>query len=277
MPSNLTLGTTYAFELLNLPAEKAQAIDKNVERASAKVEVGNELLETEVQSNKATGTIDLLQEKAILTSYFRTSAYATFNNKVSSINFSPGWSWPIHTGIHELGMNISGPEMFDNFEINRSVTFDRLIDLEATTEGRWITNYVMPLVYPVPYPAYGLTIDNRDPKDVNILGAPPVRAIAINQEPSNAKIDLTNPSLTIPLNGYGTIIYNLPLISYRDYMELRNKAASLVSYQQNPWMMKIVTEPFIGILQGDYNFKMRYRLPGTNRITFEKPLSIVIK
>lgn len=277
MPSNLTLGTTYAFELLNLPAEKAQAIDKNVERASAKVEVGNELLETEVQSNKATGTIDLLQEKAILTSYFRTSAYTTFNNKVSSINFSPGWSWPIHTGIHELGMNISGPEMFDNFEINRSVTFDRLIDLEATTEGRWITNYVMPLVYPVPYPAYGLTIDNRDPKDVNILGAPPVRAIAINQEPSNAKIDLTNPSLTIPLNGYGTIIYNLPLISYQDCMELRNKAASLVSYQQNPWMMKIVTEPFIGILQGDYNFKMRYRLPGTNRITFEKPLSIVIK
>jgi hypothetical protein len=277
MPSELSLSTTHTFELVNVPASKAQAIDRNVERTTAKVNIGNESTDTEVQSNRATGTIDILQEKAILTSYFRTSAYATFISKISSISFSSGWSWPIYTGIHELGMNINGPELFDNFEINRSATFDRLIDIEATTEGRWITNYVMPLVYPTPYPSYGLTIDNRNPKDVSILGTPPARAISIMQDPSNAIIDITNPTLTVPINGYGTIMYNLPLISYQDYTELRNKAASLVSYQQNAWMVKIVTEPFIGIVNGDYNMTMRYRLPGTTKVTSEKPLTIKIR
>lgn len=277
MPSSLVLNTVYAFEVMNLPAAKAAAIDQNVERGTEKVAGGDESLDTEIQSNKATGTIEILQEKAIFSSYFRTSAYPTFVSKIASITISSGWSWPIYTGIHEVGANLSGEELFDNFEINRSTTFDRLISLEASTEGKWISNYVIPLIYPTAYPSYGLTIENRTPSDVSIYGAPPLKAISINQENTGVQVDLTNPSAAVPINGNGSILYNLPLISYRDYMELRTKAASLPTGQQNAWMKKIITEPFIGILSGDYNLRMRYQLPGTNRVTSEKPLTILIK
>lgn len=276
IPTNLALSTVYSMEVVNLPAETAKDIDTNVERSSAKVEMGADV-DTEIRSNTATGTINILQEKAIFTSYFKTSSYATFGSKISSINFSPGWSWPILTGIHELGMNISGPELFDAFEINRSATFDRLIDLEATVDNQWLTDYVMPLVYPAPYPSHGLTIDNREAKDVNILGVPPVRAVDVNQSVAAAKIDVANPSVVIPLSGYGTIIYNLPMISYRDYLELRSKAAAMLTYKQDPWMVKLVEEPFTGIITGDYHFKIRYKMPGTNKVTSEKVMTISIK
>jgi hypothetical protein len=276
MPAELALNTVYAIEILNLPAGQEQSIDANVTRSTAKVGAGDTGTDTEIKSNTAAGTINILQVKSIFTSYFKTSAYATFNGKLSSINFSQGWISPILTGVHELGVNITGAELFDHFEINRSTNFDRLIELEATTDNKWMTNYVKPLVYPEGYPSYGLTIENREPKDVNVLGAPPVRAVDIRQSPSDVKLDLTNP-VGVSLSGYGSIIYNLPLTSYRDYIELRTKAAAVVAYSRNAWMVKLVEDPFTGVINGDYNFKIRYKLPGTGKVTFERVMTIPIR
>jgi hypothetical protein len=103
-----------------------------------------------------------------------------------------------------------------------------------------------------------------------------VRAVDIRQEPSDVKLDLNNP-VGVSLSGYGSIIYNLPLTSYRDYIELRTKAAAVVAYSKNPWMIKLVEEPFTGVIDGDYNFKVRYKLPGTNKVTSERVMTIPIR
>jgi hypothetical protein len=172
-------------------------------------------------------------------------------------------------------VNISGPELFDNFEINNSTGFSRLVNLEASTANTWLSSYVLPLIYPGTYPYEGLTIQTRIPGDVNVLGAPPVRAISISQQPANVKLDMNDPYTVTPLNGTGAAVYNLPLISYRDFIELRGKAAASGN-TKNPWFVKLIESAYTGILSGNYDFKMKYTLPGTNRVTSEKLVTIVI-
>ena len=71
IPNNLQNSSIYAMELVNLPASVAAAVDINVDSVitSVAMDASVDSLNMELRTSKAEGSIDLLQEKPILTTY----------------------------------------------------------------------------------------------------------------------------------------------------------------------------------------------------------------
>lgn len=278
IPANLTNERIYAFEMVNLPASGPEPVDINVTEQTAGVDLGeaggDQTLE--VETKQAEGQLDILQEKLIFESFIKTSKYSRFIDKVAAMQISDGWSWPVLTGIHELGVNVTGNELFDEFEVNRQENFGPLVQFEAVLSNNyWYENTVKSLIYPS-YPAYGLTIDWRDPE---IYGVPPVRAVYITQsnEPRKLSEDEIRANTFSATNGYGSFVYNLPYVSYWDYENLRQKAAERqVNGTANSWMQRLLTTHYPGIISGNYKMLLQYKLPGINRVTSSKMINIYV-
>lgn len=275
MPAGLTNNELYAIEIVNLPVEKARAIDSNVKTGAEKLDTGNANVDAEIRTVKAEGTVDVLQEKSIFTSYFRTSIYNTFVTKLASLTLSNGWTWPVHVGVHEMGVNTRSQEPFDYFEINGGTDFNPLVGFETSTDNAWFKTYCGPLVYPSSYPVEGLILDWRRP--VELWGVPPVRAGFIVQDAAAIKLDMNNPAIVPQAIADGVFTSNFIPTSYRDFVDLRNKAAVRLLTEDNAWMTKMVTSYFTGVISGDYPLKVQYKLPGTNTITSERLINIHIQ
>ena len=277
LPSGLANDKIYAFEIINLPANTAQAVDVNVDRAGAKLDTGVEDMSVEVRDTKAEGTVNILQEKAIFNTYIQTSKYATFSEKVNAIQVANTWKWPIYPAIHELKAALQANETFDGFEVNARENVPPLIEFEASLDNAWFKREVKPLAYPVDYPPYGLTVDWRD---VQPFGMPPSKALYIRQSEGNLVLtpEQAEANVNMATPAYATLVYDLPLIMYRDYADLRQKAAAKAIYGgTNSWMDKIIVTPFPGIHSGTtYKVKMRYVLPGINKITTEREINFQI-
>ncbi len=274
IPTGLGNNQFYAVEIVNLPIEKSKAIDANVERGSEKIDTGNENIDAEIRTVKAEGTVDVLQEKAIYSAYFRTSAYNTFAAKLASITLSSGWTWPVHVGVHEMGVNTRSPEPFDYFEVYGGADFNPLVGFETSIDNNWFRTYCGPLVYPAPYPTSGLTISWRRPAD---FGVPPIRAGFIVQDNVVGKIDSNNPAMVPQQQADGVFTSNFIPTSYWDFVELRNKAAQRLLTVRDPWMEKMVTSYFTGVISGDYPLKVQYKLPGTNTVTSNRLVNVRVQ
>lgn len=278
IPSNITNDRIYAFELVNLPASGPGPVDINVGSQTAGVATGEGAGDQnlEVETKTAEGSLDILQEKVIFDSFMKTSKFNKFSDKVAAMSISGGWSWPIMTGIHELGVNVSSTEMFDEFEVNRQENFGPLVEFEAVlTDNAWYQKSVKQLIYPS-YPAYGLTIDWRTPE---IYGVPPAKAVFIAQDsdPLQLTEDQVRTNTFTNTSGYGSFVYNLPYTIYRDFLNLRQKAAAeRAKGTANAWMQRLLEAQYPGIYSGDYKMILRYRMPGTNKVTSSKIINIYV-
>jgi hypothetical protein len=276
LPTDLQNNRMYSFELVNVPTQKSGSIDRNVSDVKNQVEVGGESANTEIKTKKAEGSIAELQEKSIFSSYFKSSGYPTLASKVSSLNFSPGWTWAIQTGVNELGTTSYGPEFFDGSEfVSSAYDQDKLVQLEADVAGNsWYENLVYPLVYEG-YPLNSKVVIRNRTKD--FLGLPPLKSVYLRQSPSQRQ--LTNESILAGSDiseqpvAMG-VIYNLPLEMYRDYLDLQATAANLSVNESNARTDKFLLEPFPILRQGSYKINFKHVLPGTRKVTSINPYTI---
>jgi hypothetical protein len=275
-PADIQTNRLYSFELVNVPAQKAGAVDRNVSEVKNKVEVGGETTNTEIKTKKAEGSIAELQEKAIFSSYFKSSSYPSLSSKISGLNFSQGWTWAIQTGVNELGTTSYGPEFFDAFDfVGSTYDQDKLVQFEADVTGNnWYENFVYPLVYEG-YPLNSKVVIRNRTKDV--LGLPPLKSIYMRQSPSQRL--LTNESIlagsdvSVQPVAMG-VIYNLPLEMYRDYLDLQATVANLSVSESTTRTNKLLLEPFPVLRQGSYKINLKHTLPGTKKVTSVNPYTI---
>jgi hypothetical protein len=275
-PSNLETNRIYVFELVNIPAQAAGAVDRNVHEEKNEVSVNGESAGTEIKTKKAEGSIVELEEKSIFNTYFKSSAYPTLAGKINSLNFSPGWTWAILPRVSELGTTSMGPEFFDGSEFITS-TYDqnKLIQIEADLSGNeWYGNSIYPLVYEG-YPLNSkIVIRNRQ---VDHLGVPPVRSVYMRQTPSQRS--LTNESILagsdVSASPFATgIIYNLSQEMYRDYLDLQATVANLAVQETTPRTDKLLIQPFMPLQQGPYKIIIKHVLPGSRKVTSVNPYTI---
>jgi hypothetical protein len=266
--SNLKTESLYAFELVNVPAKTTGAVDRNVSQVSNKT--GNADNETEVVKNKAEGSITDLQEKSIFTGYFRTSKYTTFSNKIDALSFGKPASWQVANGIDELQVLISGPELFDQYETKALMGVDNHIVFEATLDNNaWYQNKIKPIVYDG-YPILGtIVVKNRT---AETLGLPPAKAIWLNRT-SDLNINQSSPE--IPAAETSIILeYNLPVEMVKDFIDFRQQAANMSITTSSDRINTLLVSPFTNIYAGSYVVKLKYNIPGLNKKTTEKAITL---
>lgn len=285
IPAELAQDRGYHLWLGNIPVQKDGAVDANVTR---KDETLDDPALSEVTRTKKTaaGTIEALRENRIFDLHFRSSKYARLDEKIQALNISSGWSWPIQTGIHELGATIQGDELFDQYEIHGDgEDVAPLVEMQAGLGNPWYRNRVYPLVYEG-YPVLNTSLSAK--RQADPWGIPPAKDLYIRQTKQISREDGTYENIdlsrillspetlepTKPINGIGALIYNLPWRMSRDYMELSAQAASLPGKAAHPWVRLIRSTPFPSILSGSYEVTIRYKLPGINTLTSEKKITI---
>ena len=269
MPANVQNGKLYRWEIMNTPAYDNDDVNANVSQIVNKTSVDSTNIS--IKTQKATGSLEQLQEKSIFTTNFASSSHSKFIDKFNAINRSSGWSWPIMAGIHEIGVNISGAELFDNAEIlgNASKQVKPLVQLEAQYTTYWHTSMLQPTIYAGL--SSGLQITHRNP---NILGAPPVRNVLIGQSKLDwqltaADVDAGN----IPLgSSNGVFVYKMAEASFGDFTALRNQVA--MSGNTSSFAQQLLITPFPTMQSGNYPVFLRYSLPGRNIVTSQVQIII---
>jgi len=276
LPGGLNNSKIYTLDLVNIPATQAQAIDRNVDTVTTKVSDSRGVTDVEMTTKNAEGTIETLQEKSILSYYFRTSKYSSFSEKMNSLTISTGWRRPIRINVHELGVNLQGDEMFDMMETHWTDVITPTVQFNAAfSETPWFNNIMNPLLYN----GYPLTASAKiDWRDADVLGVPPSKAVFIRQYPNDRM--LTEADLT-GATGYGTpteggFVYNVANFSDQDFYNIRAKLATAYANRpvDNPQVTQILSSLFPGVKYGDYPVDVQYVLPGINTVTSTKRIVI---
>jgi hypothetical protein len=273
-PESLKTGQLYRMELVNMPAQSSGAVDRNVTDQTNTVAVAGQTTNTEIKTRKAEGSIETLQEKSIFSSFFRTSQHATLAAKLQTANFTRGWTWALQTGINELGATANGIEGFDAFEfVGASYDRNKLIQLEAMPDNEWYSDLVFPLVYE-DYPINGSI--NLRRRTIEPLGNPAFRAVYFRQTPNDLKLNesqiASGNASTLPTNA--TVIFNLPLEMYRDYLDLQATVANISVSQRSPRTDRLLLTPFPVLRMDTYKVSLKHVLPGTRRVTSENRLTL---
>jgi hypothetical protein len=276
MPSGLNNNSVYAFSIVNVPAKASSQVDQNIKIGAAKIET-DETIDMEMKTQKAEGVIDILQEKVLLGTYFRTSTYSTFEAKFNTLTITSGWKRNIHPGVDELGATIYGAELFDKAEIQGTANAKPLIQFKAKlVDNPWLTDIINPLIYEG-YPLAGsMTVKWRDPQT---LGVPPLKAINIRQNPNDKVLEEAelNGSANANITDAAAFIYNLPFYMEKDYIEIQGQAANayINSSAKSDRITKLLSTSFPAISKGNYKFDVKYVLPGANSASTTKEVNII--
>ncbi|KOY84546.1 hypothetical protein AD998_20345 [bacterium 336/3] len=269
MPEGVLTSKVYTWEIVNTPAYARDSINSNVSQVTTTT--GTTDNNIQLTGQQATGSLVQLQDKAIFTAYFASSKYNTFKEKIASLRMSQGWSYPVLTGVHEIGVNISAVELFDKAEIlgNEQNGVQSLVQMEAEYNTYWHNSLLHPIVYEgLPHP--NISILNRVPA---IFGVPPTKDIIIGQNPNSQVLSASDATAGIvPLSPtFGSFVYRMAISGFNDYTDLRTQAAQVgYSANGNAWINRLLTEPYPTIQSGDYPVRIRYVLPGKNQVIAEE-------
>ncbi len=275
-PGDMKLGQPYLFELVNLPAQKDGAVDRNVSTETNKLQGGNEQVDMEMTTRNAEGTIESLQEKSIFSTSFRSSQYARLQDKLTSQHINGVFRFlriPWYT--HYLSAFVVAEEPFDKAEISGTeYTGDKpLISMEADLQEN---DYYNNQVYPLIYEGYPLDGDIKITRDIAAMGLPPVKAVSIYQDPSD--IQVVNGVLSHA--GHQTLryYYDLPLYMIADFADIQRQVVA--RYISKPAvsarMESIIVGSFPIMQEGSYQVNLRYRLPGRDT-HYIRPMTFVLK
>jgi hypothetical protein len=269
IPSGFEKAKPYRFEILNFPRQQG-VIDSNVKRTETNLSSDPGAEETVVTTKSIEGSLELRDVKEIYTSYFRTSKYSTFTEKMRSMTLSQALSGNPGNNVLILGAYWRGDEYFDRFETGDAVDQiqKRFIDAEADLAGNsWFEQRMQPLVYDG-YPLAGvIRIRNRN---TDILGLPPVRDVYIAQDKNGLSIS-SSGEVPNPLEYFSgsRIEYQLPQSMFGDYYDLQNQVANYVVNNgfTSPRFDTFLVSPYPIIEYGTYKIKFKYRIPGINVTT----------
>lgn len=262
-PSGLAANEIYAFELVNLPAQEAGSIDRNIQLDSSQVAGAGD---TKIVSRQAEGSIDELQEKNIFETHFRTSYYNTFEAKINAqaITRTSREILFLWEGLY-ISNQITSNEAFSVEELvgNANTENQPMVRLEADlTNTEYFNNAINPLIYSG-YPVGGVSITNRDTDE---LGVVPVKAISIGQNDTN----LTLSASDISIGSYNftdqstRIRYLLSPYMYFDFIDLQAQLANKYLNESNvsERIDKLLWGQFPIHSAGSYHMKAHYYLPG---------------
>ncbi len=274
-PTGIPNGVVLSFEFVKKPENVNTDLASNVsDTYTTVVENG---VQYEIKNKTASGTLTLFQETIMYDSYLRSSAYNTLAEKVSGFSYSTGWRFPLLNGVHEVGITVSGNELFSGEEILGPGGLEPMVILEADLTGNsWWENDIKPLIYDT-YPINGnfqITWRQTSGK-----GLPPFRACFIRQVPNNVTYDeaTLQSGLVGVQSGNAAIVFNMAYYAAFDFNELNGQAANyFVSNPSttNPAILNLINGAFTPIKQGTYRINLKYRLPGTNTITSTVPVDI---
>jgi hypothetical protein len=269
IPSNVKTNLNYTLDFVNTPAQKALAIDRNVSKKETNVMVGNQKSETAVTTKTAEGTIDALQEKSILTTHFRSSKYSTFHEKITAQKIIEVYRLQrIPLKGDYLNAYLGQDEPFDKTELvgNEYSLNKPLVTLEADLkDNAYYWNEVHPLVY-ANYPIDG---DIKVSRDINVLGLPATKAVAVYQEP--ATFTISNEGQLLPgALSYTSLNYqyDLPYYAIYDFEEIQQKVVNryLQSKTRSAQATNIILATMVPTIKnGEYKVNVYYQLPGKSK------------
>ncbi len=286
-PNNLINDKIYNFMLVNIPATQNAAIDENVSDTTNNIVDDSGTSTVDINTQNIEGDLTLMQDKEIYSSYFKTSKYNTFLQKINALYISAPWSWVILNGVHKIGVQLSGNEYFDKFELQGSEKFDPLIQTFTDNNNNWFNNYSYPLIY---CPLFGSACGSRYPSGIAInweerpqdLGIAPVKTCFISLDPVGfpqlTETDIENDFAEI--NAYSIYLTNImDYYHYKDYENLLQQAASYGSNSSNQALNNLLITPYPSLLAGNPNYiyykvKLKYFIPGVNTPTSSKTISI---
>lgn len=276
IPQELSPETVFQFEIVNIPVSQYE-VDQNVSREYA-VTQGDDM-ETEVRTNTAEGELEILAEKPVFSTYFRTSKYATFREKIASLSISNSYSLltiPWH--VHKVMTYLNGAEYFDEAELSGTTLTENkpLIRIEADlTDMAYYRDYVYPLVYQ----GYPLDGNIRITRDTSILGLPPARASYVGQTPSdlllrNENITAGGPVSVSASRAYYT--FDMPYYVLQDFREIQAQVVNRYINQTSvsDRVHKILFSPVPILTTGQVKYKLRYFLPGVLKKTAETTVTV---
>jgi len=273
IPGNLSTSETYNMDLVKTEV-RAGGVDANLKRGDTNIASANPADSIKVASNQLSGSI-ASEGETVLNSYaFRSSIYATFNDKLN--NFT---SWRVGYAVDKtlmglLDIEASMRETFDAFELNgRGTDFAPLVYAEAEMGNPWLDSHVNPTVYELYNSVPGLALD----RNTNTLGIFPLKAMPIVNFGEDGYTLQNSQGNATAKSGEIAIRYFIPHYVYIDFCELRNKAAALYLGKTSipAYAQRLLAGSIDDIYRGQYPFKVNYRLPGLNTITTSKEFKIV--
>jgi hypothetical protein len=273
IPGNLSTSETYDMTLVKTEV-RSGGVDANLQRGDTNVASANTADTTKVTTNQLSGTIASEGETELHSYAFRSSIYATFNEKLSNFtNWRTGYAID-KTLMSVLDIEAFMQETFDQFELHgRGTDFAPLVYAEAEMGNPWLDTHVNPTVYELYNSVPGISLD----RDINTLGLFPLKAMPIINFGEDRYTLQNNQGDAVAKSGEIAIRYFIPHYVYVDFCELRNKAATLYIGKTSipTYAQRLLAGTIDDIYHGDYPFKVNYRLPGLNTITTSKKFKIV--
>ncbi len=270
-PAGLSHQTMYKIEIVNIPANAARSIDHNIQTITNRS--GNEAGEMETTQNAAVGELNIPGESVLYESYFRTSKYNTFAEKVNAINIAQGYTYPIAQGLYKVGARVSGSEFFDEVELNGTGGQKPLIEFLAGESCVWLRDMAKPVIYDG-YPVTEKMVIRW--RDTGELGVVPLKAVKFTLpgiKLSRLTIDDFVGGVSPLLDFTGSLSYDLNITAVFDWQDIVTGAFRSEVF--TPRILMILGNPFPAILfNTSYPVILFYQLPGTNQKTSEATLNI---
>lgn len=278
---SLQNGKVYTLDMVNVPKQTEGKIDANVQKEMDSQ--GGDFGEIAVRKRKAEGTVENYFVKSILGPngyHFQTSIYSTANEKLNNLKFGLTFKNFLYPEVDNVITFVEGKEMFDQFELQVTDSLVQpLIQIEGVLRGnKWHDQNINPLIYEG-YPFSGLIqIEHRNPQ---ILGVPPSKAVFIAQSPDDKTLsteEATRGQAT-PFVSQANLIYDLPREFEQDFRRFQDQVAGLLArgYKVPNRISDMLSSRFPSIPYGKYDITLRHILPGINRVSAEKTITINIK
>lgn len=277
IPGDLKTNQLYAFELINVPVQQSGNVDRNVSQKDTKVTAQDPSLDVEVSGKKAEGAISDLQEKSIFTSYFRSSKYLRFADKLAALQIKdPGRGLRVAWRVDFIVGTTVLDEPFDVAELVGSPYTQNKPLIQCTadlSDNAYYQNSVYPLVYDG-YPINGNITVTRTTDE---QGLPPVKAVKIQQSPDNLTINQTTPeSFSLQASSY--FMYDPIYYYYLDYLDIQKKLSNLYLTGAAPAMTerasRTIWSLFPMIYASDYKVKVNYYRPGVNDAVYNGQVTL---
>ncbi|ELR71735.1 hypothetical protein C900_02320 [Fulvivirga imtechensis AK7] len=263
VPQQLQPETVYSIRILKVPAD-GKSLDSNVTFGADNIYEGDDT-SVEVAKAKIEGTLALADDFVLYETYFRTSKYNTFSEKLAAATaeqsiavFIEGWN------LVKLGYSFDSDEILDQSEIYGWKGAKPLVQLEALTNNNWYKNHIYPHIYQH-YPPDSEVIISDWKRSDRPQGIPPLRAMNIYQHNRELKVG-ENEVIGAAIPGTVYFTYDLEYYTYRDYHELTNKAINkyLDAGRSQPIGIKtLLDNRYTNLLSNqNYGFMIMYVLPG---------------
>ena len=277
VPTQLQSSKIYHFELVNVPLDTDNAVDKNVSESTQTAMSTSDENNVEITTRSASGNIVQSEEIAFYDIDFRSSKYAKFWDKVNTNELNVRFLYHSSVAVDYPGATIYGDEMFDVFELYGQGNTEPLIQRSAVlSQSDWYKKMIYPLMYEG-YPFHQeAKISHRD---VNVLGVPPTKEIYMWQTQYNYSLSETDIERgQISFSAEKThFIYSLPKTWAKDYQDIRNKLGNLIvkGYKPSAKAQAIMSKyPWPQVDAGNYPIKLEYVLPGNRKVTTSQVINL---